>query len=139
MNHFMLPESDVADPGAGSARYGVYAMEVLINELIKRGARRERLEAKVFGGGNVLPDLSSANVGHRNAEFVLRFLATERVRVAAQDLADVHPRKVCYYPLRGRVLLKRLRSLHNDTIAQREADYRARIADAGPGGTVDLF
>ena len=76
MNHFMLPDEGGRDILGSSARYGTYAMEVLINHLLKLGARRNRLEAKVFGGGAVLTSLSSSNVGARNAEFVLDYLKT---------------------------------------------------------------
>src|SRR5690606_10592835 len=88
MNHFMLPDEGGKDVVSSSARYGTYAMEILINHLLKSGARRNRLEAKVFGGGAVLASLSSSNVGTRNAEFVLKFLQTEKIPVVAQDLLD---------------------------------------------------
>jgi len=139
MNHFMLPDSDASEPVSASARYGTYAMEVLINHLLKQGARRERLEAKVFGGGNVLPGLTQANVGHKNAAFVTAYLRTEQIRVAARDLADVHPRKVYYFPATGRALVKRLHTLHNDTVLTREIDYRKRMHRTAEGGGVELF
>src|SRR5208337_3826828 len=90
MNHFMLPggESGGNDLTAASGRYGVFAMEQLINELIKRGARKANLEAKVFGGAAVLRNLSVLNVGERNAAFVLDFLKTEGIQVVSQDLLD---------------------------------------------------
>ncbi len=138
MNHFMLPD-EAGEGSAGGARYGVYAMEVLINHILKLGARRENLEAKVFGGGNVLPGLVQANVGHKNAAFVLRFLATEHIRVAARDLSDVYPRKVYYFPATGRALVKRLATLHNDTVLAREIDYRQRLVEAPSGGDIELF
>jgi len=138
MNHFMLPASEGAGAAGSAARYGVYAMEILINHLLKLGAQREFLEAKVFGGGNVMPGLTQANVGPRNAAFVRRFLATESIRVAAQDLVDVHPRKVYFFPHSGRVLIKRLRVLPNDAVLVREADYRQRLHGAADGA-VELF
>lgn len=139
MNHFMLPDEEGADAAFGGARYGSYAMEVLINHLFKLGARRENLEAKVFGGGNVLAGLTHANVGHRNAEFVLRFLDTEGIRVAARDLADRHARKVYYFPATGRALVKRLNTLHNDTLLGRETEYRKKLVQAPAGGDIELF
>lgn len=139
MNHFMLPDSEAAGPESGAARYGTYAMEVLINHLLKLGAKRDHFEAKVFGGGNVLPGLVQANVGHKNATFVEHFLRTEGIRIAARDLADVHPRKVYYFPASGRVLVKRLRSLHNDTVIERESEYRRRLTQEPAGGDVELF
>ena len=100
MNHFMLPDGggDPGSPMSSSARYGTFAMEILINQLLKLGARRANLEAKVFGGGNVLDGLTVANVGQRNADFVLKFLATEKIKVVAQDLVDIYPRKVYFFP-----------------------------------------
>jgi chemotaxis protein CheD len=139
MNHFMLPDAEAAESSFGGARYGTYAMEVLINHLLKLGARRENLEAKVFGGGNVLPGLTQANVGHKNAAFVLRYLATERLRVAARDLGDVYPRKVYYFPATGRALVKRLNVMHNTTLIERETDYRRKLVQAPAGGDIELF
>ena len=141
MNHFMLPDgtAEESDPASTSARYGSYAMEILINHLAKLGARRANLEAKVFGGGNVLAGLTVANVGARNAEFVLRFLRTEGIRVAARDLADVFPRKVYYFPRSGKVMVKKLRDIHNNTIFERELDYGSRLKNARVGGEVELF
>lgn len=108
MNHFMLPDGggDQGSPMSSSARYGTFAMEILINQLLKLGARRVNLEAKVFGGGNVLDGLTIANVGQRNADFVLKFLATEKIRVIAQDLVDIYPRKVYFFLKIARSWLK---------------------------------
>jgi chemotaxis protein CheD len=137
MNHFMLPDGD-ADGGSG-ARYGSYSMELLINGLLKRGARRERLESKVFGGGNVLQGFTSNPVGTRNAEFVLRYLKAERIPVLAQDLLGIHPRKVCYFPGTGSALVKRLPHAHDDALVKAEKDYQRKLAKAIPAGGVELF
>jgi chemotaxis protein CheD len=141
MNHFMLPDagSDRGSPVSESARYGVYAMEILINELLKLGARRAYLEAKVFGGGNVMRGLTQANVGERNSVFVLEYLHTEGVRVAAKDLLDLYPRKVYFFPCTGRVVVRKLRSLHNETIFQCELDYGSRLRSTRVEGDVELF
>lgn len=142
INHFMLPEGGSADSAAPvslSARYGTFAMEVLINELIKLGARRNHLEAKVFGGGNVLKGMTITNVGERNAQFVKQFLALERIPIAAMDLMEDYPRKVYFFPRTGRVLVKKLRSLSNDTIASRESDYARRLVRTPVAGDVELF
>ncbi len=130
MNHFMLPDSGASgyDLHGESGRYGVYAMELLINQLIKMGAAKGRLKAKVFGAGNVLKSLTSSHVGERNAEFVESFLATERIPILARDLLDIWPRKVYLFPVTGRVLVRKLKSVHNDTIAVRERDYRSQLA-----------
>jgi len=141
MNHFMLPESvhEPDSPFSSSARYGTYAMEILINQLIKRGARRNKLEAKVFGGGNVLRGFTANNVGERNAAFVLDFLKTERIPLLAQDLIDIHPRKVYYFPHSGKVLVRKLRNMHNVTIIKRESDYSQRLRAGRVAGDVELF
>jgi chemotaxis protein CheD len=141
MNHFMLPEGalDKSSPDSVPARYGTYAMELMINQLLKMGARRASLEAKVFGGGNVLRGLESSNVGGRNADFALAYLRTEGIAVASQDLLDVYPRKVYFFPNSGRVLVKKLRKMHNETIIEREQDYRSRLKAADIQGDVELF
>lgn len=137
MNHFMLPESEMTG-GTGSARYGGYAMEVLINELIKRGAARSRLEAKVFGGGNVLKGFTVANVGARNIEFVRSYLAAERISIVAEDLGDTCPRKIHYFPFTGRALVKRLTSNVGGELNQERA-YSTRLKKQPVEGDIELF
>lgn len=141
MNHFMLPDGgeNSDNPVSASMRYGTYAMEVLINELLKAGARRENLEAKVFGGGNVLRGFTAINVGARNAKFVLDYLRIERMRVVAEDLNDIYPRKVYFFPKTGKVLVKKLKVEHNDTLKKRESDYASRLKNTPVSGEVDLF
>ncbi len=141
MNHFMLPDggTDPENIASASMRYGTYAMEVLINELLKAGARRENMEAKVFGGGNVLKGFTAINVGERNAQFVRDFLRTEKLRIVAEDLNDIHPRKVYFFPRTGKVLVKKLMQVNNETVSKREEDYASRLKTAPVGGDVDLF
>lgn len=141
MNHFMLPDGggDPNSPVSASMRYGTYAMEVLINDLLKGGARRENLEAKVFGGGAVLRGFTAMNVGERNAAFVMTYLKTEKIRVVAEDLNDIYPRKVYFFPRTGKVLVKKLMQTHNDTLARRELDYASRLKVQPVGGDIDLF
>lgn len=140
MNHFMLPDSGDGDsPVSASMRYGTYAMEVLINELLKAGARRENLEAKVFGGGNVLRGFVAINVGERNAQFVRNYLRVEGIRCVAEDLNDIHPRKVYFFPRTGKVLVKKLKQLNNNTLVNREQDYASRLHTGAMTGSVDLF
>ena len=139
MNHFMLPDEGGRDILGSSARYGTYAMEILINHLLKMGARKNRLEAKVFGGGAVLASLSSSNVGAKNAEFVLNYLKTEKIPIVAKDLLDSYPRKVYYFPETGRVMLKKLHRVHNETLFSRERDYKDRLAGTKMEGEIELF
>jgi len=135
MNHFMLPE------GSGdSGRYGSYAMELLINTMLKRGASRSMLEAKVFGGGAVISSMTSINVGERNTQFVMEYLRTERIPVVSKDVLDVYARKVCFLPASGKALVKRLATTNDSALIAQE---RAAAEKAAPvvktGGTVDLF
>ena len=141
MNHFMLPgNADISSgPASQPARYGVYAMEILVNHLLKLGVERKNLEAKVFGGGAVLSGFTVNQVGERNAEFVQRYLRTERIPVSAQDLLGIYPRKIYFFPDSGRVLVRKLKAQHNTTIVDREMDYRKKIAAASDGGDVELF
>jgi chemotaxis protein CheD len=136
MNHFMLPGEDGKSV---CARYGAHAMELLINDLLKRGARRPRLLAKVFGGGNVLSGFHTDPIGTRNARFVLEYLAAERIPVMAQDLGDIHPRKVCFFVQTGRTLVKRLPATRDDEIARAERAYLGSLNRAPVAGSVELF
>ena len=149
MNHFMLPDDGDPNRGASDAiRYGAYAMEVLLNELLKGGAKRERLEAKVFGGGAVLAGMTTLNIGDRNAEFVRRYLATEKVRITAEDLQGSHPRKVAFLPATGQVMVKKLRlqqelisASEGASIVQREQALARQLSEQRTqgGGAVELF
>jgi chemotaxis protein CheD len=137
MNHFMLPDGDGVE---GGGRYGSYAMELLINELQKLGARRETMQAKVFGGAQVMAGFTSMNVGERNTAFVLDYLSTERIPVVSQDVLDIHPRKVCFFPVVGKALVKRLAHSHPETLAVEERRGDAQVvARSTSGGSVDLF
>ena len=137
MNHFMLPEGGGAE---GGGRYGSYAMELLINHLLKLGAKRESMQAKVFGGAQVMAGFTSMNVGERNTKFVLDYLATERIPVVSQDVLDIHPRKVCFFPTSGKALVKRLAHAHPETLAVEERKgSAAAVIRSRSGGSIDLF
>ena len=140
MNHFMLP-GDTASPGspwAASARFGVYAMEVVINDMIRLGADRRRLVAKVFGGAQLLAGFDRLDVGAKNSEFVLDFLKVEGIRVLGQDLLDVCPRKVHFFVDSGKVQVKRLALTPSEPVQRREREYLQRL-DGKRGGDVEIF
>ena len=139
MNHFMLPNDDTSGAVSRSARYGAYAMEVLINQLMRMGAKRDRLEAKVFGGGAVVPGLTSVNIGEANAAFAMDYLRAERISVSAEDLMGSDPRKVYFFPRTGKVLVRMLRTLRNTTILERESSYSQRLNQLPSGGDIELF
>jgi chemotaxis protein CheD len=124
MNHFMLPHDPSGGPGA-SGRYGLFAMEQLINALMKCGARRQRLEVKIFGAGRVLP--GTVDVGGSNLRFVRRFLQDEGIRLAAEDVGLEVARRVRYRPRTGQVRVLHLPMTENAKIAAREAELESRL------------
>ena len=145
MNHFMLPidSRNIDTVGFGktseATRYGNFAMERLINDILKNGGRREHLEVKVFGGGRVIKGMTEIDVGARNITFVKEYCATEGLRIVAHDLGDIFPRKVVYDPITGKVQIKKLRNMHNDTIVKREIGYKQDIEKQPISGDIELF
>jgi len=142
MNHFMLPISSStnswkASDSSASTRYGNFAMEHLINDILKNGGKRQNLEAKIFGGGRIIANMT--DVGLRNIAFARDYLQTEGLQVASEDVGDAFPRLVVYYPATGRVRVKRLRSLHNNIIAEQETRYLSTIAEKPVSGEIELF
>jgi len=138
MNHFMLPESTSGDWNGSNAsmRYGNYAMEALINDVLKSGCSRQDLEIKLFGGANVA---GQSNVGTKNAAFALRYLENEGLRVMAQDLGGMHGRRIHYVPSTGkvqRVLLKRAADV---AVIEEERQYQSKLHSAPVEGTIELF
>lgn len=137
MNHFMLPDGEGGD---GFGRYGSYAMELLLNEMFKKGARRETMQAKVFGGGAVMAGFTTMNVGERNTQFVMSYLAEEHIPVVSKDVLDIHPRKVCFFPVTGKAMVKRLAHSHPETLVVEERKGNvASLVRSTAGGSVDLF
>jgi chemotaxis protein CheD len=140
MNHFMLPApkgDGRSDSWGESARYGSYAMEMLINEILKRGGRKDRLEVKVFGAGRIYE--GGLDVGAGNAAWMLAFLEREGFQPITTDLGGNWPRKVYYFTESGRVLLKRIEKIKNRTIFEREEAYRDTLARRQRDGEVTLF
>jgi len=143
MNHFMLPEEGLhsSDSWGGEAalasRYGNWAMEYLINEVLKMGGSRRNLEVKIFGGGNVLANMTE--IGSRNVQFVKAYLQNEGLEISAMDVGGPYPRKVLYFPDTGAVKMKRLVTVANDTVIQRERDYRQVLTKPTDSGDVELF
>ena len=142
MNHFMLPatteETSWKAAGLGSAtRYGNFAMEHLINEILKNGGSRQNLEVKLFGGGKIIANMT--DVGMRNILFARDYIQTEGLKVTSEDVGDVYPRMVVYFPNSGKVRVKRLRSLHNNTIVEQETKYLQTIDKKPVSGDIELF
>lgn len=141
MNHFLLPGDGQADTAqlSDDMRFGVASMEVLINALLKKGALRSRLEAKVFGGATMMSSRMETSVGGRNASFVLRFLAREGIPVLAQDLGGTLPRRANYEPATGRAWVNHLASPRMQGIAASEATYRQSITRRDPAANLEVF
>ncbi len=142
MNHFLLPlnkgESWSSTEVASLAnRYGNFAMEHMINDILKQGGRKNNLEVKLFGGSKIINSMT--DVGDSNIRFVRNYLKTEELRVVAEDLGGINPRKVMYFPDSGKVMVKKIRDLHNDTIIKRESDYIESFDDDITQGNIDLF
>lgn len=140
MNHFLLPEGDPNDLLSATGRYGVYAMEMLINHLVKLGGRRDHFRAKIFGGGSVIKGMVHSKVGHNNAEFIKAYLHNEGIPVDAEDLLDIYPRRVNFFPATGRALMKKLRNHYDNELIDNELRYKkAVVASQVDSGDIDLF
>jgi chemotaxis protein CheD len=144
MNHFMLPldgsNGESAWGGALSAatRYGNVAMERLINDILKLGGRRENLEIKLVGGGRVLSEMSN-DIGARNIDFVRQYVHDEGFKVVSEDLGDVHARRVVYFPQSGRMRVRKLNAVPDETLVARERQYLRQLDTAPPEGEIELF
>lgn len=145
MNHFMLPMSKTENGGgwggdinSSATRYGNFAMEHLINGILTNGGQRKNLEVKIFGGGRIISQMT--DVGANNIDFVRDYIETEALNLISENVGDIYPRKVLYDPKTGKVKMKKLRSLHNDTIISRETDYSKVLIDTPEEtGDIDLF
>lgn len=138
MNHFLLPGDVNRQVEANeAARYGVHAMEQLINGLMRKGARKDRLEMKLFGGGNVLKN--SARIGSKNAEFVREFAKKEGLVITSSDMEGEWPRRVHYFADSGKVRVRRLQRQEDLKIIDVERDYEKKIRTTRIEGEVELF
>jgi chemotaxis protein CheD len=144
MNHFMLPDNQIHTskswentPVSTQTRYGNIAMERLINVVLASGCKRENMEIKLFGGGRVLN--LSTDIGGKNVNFVKQYLATEGFSAVSEDVGGICPRKVQYFPLTGRVRVKKLNSMHNTTLSDRERKYQESLEKEQVEGKIDLF
>jgi len=143
MNHFMLPISEGRNWGGSgdligtATRYGNFAMEHMINQILQNGGSRKNLEVKVFGGGKIISGLT--DIGEQNIQFIHTYIEREGLRLISEDVGDMFPRKIVYYPASGKVMVKKLRQLRNDTIIRRESYYRSYIVRKPVEGEVELF
>jgi len=144
MNHFMLPMG-CEEEHAGkfhltsATRYGNFAMEMLINEILKAGGNRKNLEVKLFGGGRVLSSMTKMDIGRKNINFVHEYLQEENLKIKSEDTGDIYPRKVLFFADSGKVRVKKLHNMHNDTINKREDMYRKSIDKKPVQSDIELF
>jgi chemotaxis protein CheD len=141
MNHFLLPRD--TDDGTvvaehAAARYGVYAMEMLINGVLKAGGQKNRLEFKLFGGGNVLNN-NSTKIGSKNANFVRQFMRDEGLKIISEDLEGEQPRSVHYYPTSGKVMMRKLQRAEDFAIVEEEKQYQRKLQTKPVEGDIELF
>jgi len=143
MNHFLLPLtndeiwSSKTKLNSLATRYGNFAMEHMINDILKYGGVKKNLEIKIFGGSRIMQAMT--DIGKSNIDFVKSFLILEGFDLKAEDVGGINPRKVLYNPLTGKVRVKKLKDLHNDTIIKREVNYKSKLSASGTTGDVDLF
>ncbi len=145
MNHFMLPDAGDGRVVSGSlgggssdaARYGSFAMEHLINAILKAGGRRERLKAKIVGGGHVLQ--IATNIGERNIQFVREYLTNEGIQIVGEDIGGRCGRQVRFHPLSGAAQVKPLASTESRSVLADEGSYRLNIERKPASGDVELF
>ncbi|HFE53493.1 MAG TPA: hypothetical protein ENK07_08615 [Bacteroidetes bacterium] len=138
MNHFMLPGQLQPGPifASEAGRYGMFAMERLINELLKLGARRDKLVAKVFGGANVLGKNNDASrVPEQNVLFTLEYLELENIPVLISDVGGNVGRRIYMFTESGRVLLKRLGGQPVRKVARKETAYQQRLRSSEAAGS----
>lgn len=144
MNHFMLPQDGSKGTSAwgtavsAATRYGNVAMERLINDILKLGCSRDNLEVKLVGGGKVL-GASAIDVGARNIDFVRKYVSDEGFLVSGEDLGDVYPRKVQYSPATGKLRVKKLNEVRNNTLYERERNYAEVLDKEAVGNDIELF
>lgn len=141
LNHFLLPESETGTWNQVNAvmRFGNHAMEVLINDIIKRGGDRSRFEVKVFGGANVIDSRSATPVGSRNVAFIERYLANEGFDIAAKHLGGTLPRRIHYFPTTGKVKMLLLRRKSDKDLFRRELEYTKEVKGDGGADDIELF
>jgi len=139
MNHFMLPVSrkikadrtafsaknSLVMQDSDAARYGNAAMELLINEIIKRWGRRDKISAKIFGGASVTRSI--VDIGQSNIDFVEEYCQLEGIPVMSRDVGGNYPRKLYFIPCTNEAFVKTIRNIHNTTIEKRETQYRQKL------------
>lgn len=139
MNHFMLPTSTVNQGEVSRlARFGSFAMEQLVNEMLKFGCRKERLEVKVTGGGNIMG--GGANIGIQNTQFVIDYLREDGLQILSADLGGSRARRVVFMPNDGgRLMVRKLDKTDNNQLILEEQRYKVEVEHTLDDADVELF
>lgn len=138
LNHFLLPTGGQAGLDQASTRYGGYAIEMLINGMMRLGGERRRFEAKIFGGAKMM-NMGGRGIGAQNVDFVREFCELEEIPVLAADVRGENARKLLYQPSSGRARVLRLGEKIKRSLNQREQNYGARLAKGRLSGDTELF
>ena len=129
----MLPESKDLDnlDDYNNTRYGIYAMEVTLNDILKLGGKKSNITAKIFGGGNVLPGVTSnvLKIADKNINFAKKFLSDENIPIISEDIGGNTPRKVFFFNTENKIMLKKLGPVSNEFSVEQEIKY-AKILQA---------
>lgn len=136
LNHFMLPAGE-ADHIGSSSRYGLFAMEQLINDMMKQGCQRQDMQVKLTGGGNMMVGLS--DIGQQNIDFILKYIEDEGLNLIASDLGGDQARRVAYFPLEGRMLVNKLDHREDQRLIEEERSYRVEVDRNLDDSDVELF
>ncbi len=137
LNHFMLPSGSADEDISRSSRYGLFAMEQLINEMMKHGCDRDRMEVKLTGGGNMMTGIS--NIGQQNIDFILKYIEDEDLNLIAKDLGGDQARRVVYFPTEGRMLVNKLDHREDQRLIAEERSYQADVETHLDDSDVELF
>ncbi len=141
INHFMLP-GDLDDKDvvrSRNAKYGMFAIELLYNELMKKGSRKADIVAKVFGGASVLRlSGSPTKIPKGNVDFAVAYLQKEGIPIVANDTGGILPRKIFFFARTGRILLKRILGTMATTVEREEEAYLDTIK-RNESGAITLF
>ncbi|KRE00385.1 hypothetical protein ASE63_10005 [Bosea sp. Root381] len=137
LNHFLLPKNNGSADASAGERYGDTAMEVLINGLLKRGAKRGNFEAKVFGGARVLSGATMLAIGDGNIAFVEEFLKREGIPVVSKDVGGTRSRRIHYQPATGRAWVQHVQSARSEQ--DQEAAYMQRLKTQPVAGEIEIF
>ena len=140
MNHFMLPIQkgvELKNAHSLSCRYGNWAMEYLIKKKKKNGASRCNLKVKLFGGGKIISAMTDIGLG--NISFAAAYIKEEALNLVAHDMGGPWPRKIFFHPNTGKVHMKKLKNLHNNTIEKREVRYLQNLKKQEVVTDIELF